>query len=292
MYKYLFGPVQSRRLGVSLGVDLVTRKICSLDCVYCECGSTTELTLERKEYVPYNKVIEELRHYLLNHPAPNYITFSGSGEPTLNSRIGDVIEYIKSSTPQISVAVLTNGTLLGDKAVRNGLLKADLVVPSLDAASLKSFKNINHPHNSIDLVSYIQGIVDFRDIYKGKLALEILILPNFNDSTEDIKLLKDACYKINPDVIQLNTLDRPGAIANLIPASQDLLESIRDYLQSKESEKIAKLTETQSAKTQSQQNLTFKPIPVEIIASRLKGKNDDMQYRGGGGGIINNPSKQ
>ncbi len=234
MYKYLFGPIPSRRLGISLGVDLVTHKICSLDCVYCECGKTTQLTLERKEYVPYKKVIEELEHYFAHHSAPDHITFSGSGEPTLNSKIGDVIDYIKTgvATNAVSVAVLTNGTLLGDESVRNSLLRADLVIPSLDAASISAFKQINRPHKDISLTAYIQGLVEFRSVYKGKMALEILILPGFNDSHADLELLKDACYRINPDVVQLNTLDRPGTIANLTPASIERLEAIKAFIQS------------------------------------------------------------
>lgn len=127
MYKYLFGPVPSRRLGMSLGVDLVPHKVCSLNCIYCECGKTTNLTLERKEYVPYKQVVDELAHYFKNNPDPDYITFSGSGEPTLNSRIGDVLDFIKNEKPNIPVAVLTNGTLFYDKKVRAELLKADVV---------------------------------------------------------------------------------------------------------------------------------------------------------------------
>ena len=112
MYKYIFGPVPSRRLGMSLGVDLVPHKVCSLDCVYCECGPTTKLTTDRKEYIPYEKITKELAHYFANNPDPDYITFSGSGEPTLNSRMGDVLEFIKEKKPNVPIAVLTNGTLL------------------------------------------------------------------------------------------------------------------------------------------------------------------------------------
>jgi len=140
MYKYLFGPVPSRRLGMSLGIDLIPHKICSLNCIYCECGPTTKLTLERKEYVPYDDVVKELDNYFSNNPNPDYITFSGSGEPTLNSRIGDVLEFIKLKKPDIPVAVLTNGTLFYQKQLRAELFNADLVLPSLDAASEMSFQ--------------------------------------------------------------------------------------------------------------------------------------------------------
>ncbi len=148
MYKYIFGPVPSRRLGMSLGVDLVPHKVCSLDCVYCECGKTTKLTTDRMEYILYDKVTDELKHFIENNPAPDYITFSGSGEPTLNSRIGDVLEFIKKIKPDIPVAVLTNGTLFNDKQVRSEIMDADVVLPSLDAASQEVFEKINRPNQT------------------------------------------------------------------------------------------------------------------------------------------------
>jgi len=115
MYKHIFGPVPSRRLGMSLGVDLIPHKVCSLNCIYCECGKTNNLTTERKEYIPYDEVTNELDHYFNTNPNPDYITFSGSGEPTLNSRIGDILEFIKNKKPDVPIAVLTNGTLFSEK---------------------------------------------------------------------------------------------------------------------------------------------------------------------------------
>ncbi len=230
MYKYLFGPVPSRRLGMSLGVDLVTHKICSLDCIYCECGRTTELTVDRKEYVSHDAVIGELKMYFKQNPDPDYITFSGSGEPTLSSRIGDVISWIKDNKPGVRIAVLTNGTLLCHREVRDALLPADLVMPSLDAAVFTAFQRINRPCAGIDLDQYIKGIADFKKVYTGKLALEILILPGVNDSLEDLQALKSACEIILPDVIQLNTLDRPGAVADISPATHERLLEIESFL--------------------------------------------------------------
>lgn len=121
MYTYLFGPVPSRRLGISLGVDLVPHKTCSLDCIYCECGETTNLTIKRREYVPLDDVLEELEKYFQNHPDPDYITFSGSGEPCLHSRIGEVLHFIRNKKPGVAIAVLTNGTLFNQKDVRTAL---------------------------------------------------------------------------------------------------------------------------------------------------------------------------
>jgi len=229
MYKYLFGPVPSRRLGMSLGVDLVPHKVCSLNCIYCECGSTTKLTTERLEYVPYDKVISELKNFMSNNPAPDYITFSGSGEPTLNSRIGEVVDFIKQNYPDISLALLTNGTLLNDKEVRKEILKTDLVLPSLDAASDIAFQKINRPFNTLKVEDYINGLVEFRNEYSGKIWLEVLIIPDYNDDKENLIKLKEAFLKINPDSIQLNTLDRPGIIDGLRAMSRQELQKIVDF---------------------------------------------------------------
>ena len=249
MYKYLFGPVPSRRLGMSLGVDLVPHKVCSLDCIYCECGPTTKLTLERKEYILYDKVIKELYHYFSNNPGPDYITFSGSGEPTLNSRFGDVLQFIKQKKPDIPVAVLTNGTLFSQKQVRTELLSADVVLPSLDAASNLSFRKINRPFHSLNINDYINGLVDFRKEYKGKIWLEVLIIPGYNDSKTELKLLKEAFEKIKPDSIQLNTLDRPGVIQGIRAASREELQEIVNFWKLDNIEIIASAPERKDIKS-------------------------------------------
>ncbi len=229
MYKYLFGPVPSRRLGMSLGVDLVPKKVCSLDCVYCEVGKTTKLTLDRKEYILFSKVKEELTDYFTNHPDPDYITFSGSGEPTLNIRIGEILQFIKQKKPHIPVAVLTNGTLLYDKEVRNALKDADVVLPSLDAATEEVFKKINRPPENLTIDSYIKGLVEFRKEFKGKIWLEIFILPGYNDGDAELAELKKAILKIRPDSVQLNTLDRPGTVTNLRSATREELKRVLDF---------------------------------------------------------------
>jgi len=226
MYKYLFGPVPSRRLGMSLGIDLVPRKVCSLDCVYCEVGETTKLTLERKEYILYDKVISELKHYFDNNPDPDYFTFSGSGEPTLNSRIGDVLNFLKEHKPNIPVAVLTNGTIFSNPAVRKTLLRADLILPSLDAATEDAFQKINRPAKGLTAKSCIEGLIEFNKEFKGKIWLEIFILPDYNNSEKDLLELKKAVKLINPDLVQLNTLDRPGTVDGLRAASLDELEHV------------------------------------------------------------------
>ena len=265
MYKYLFGPVPSRRLGMSLGIDLVPKKVCSLNCIYCEVGRTTTLTLDRKEYINFNKVKEELIHYFNNNPYPDYITFSGSGEPTLNVRINDILLFIKQNKPDIPVAVLTNGTLFYDKDVRTAIIDADIVLPSLDAATDYVFKKLNRPHKNLHIDKYIQGLIDFRKEFKGKIWLEIFILPGFNDSENELKELKKIILKIKPNSIQLNTLDRPGTISNLRGATGKEMQRVVDFWKLDNVEIIAASAERKNIK--SYRNDTETAI-IETISRR------------------------
>lgn len=228
MYKHLFGPVPSRRLGMSLGIDLVPKKVCSLNCVYCEVGETTKLTVDRMEYVKYDKIISELKEFMSNSPKIDYITFSGSGEPTLNSQIGKVLTYVKQNYPGVKTAVLTSGVLLINKQLRAEILEADVILPSLDAASQKVFEMINRPNPSLRIDRCIQGLIDLRKEYKGSIWLEIFLLKGYNDSPEDLKLLKEALLKIKPDIVQLNTLDRPGTVSGLKALTNGELQAIAD----------------------------------------------------------------
>lgn len=231
MYKHIFGPVPSRRLGISLGIDLVPKKVCSLNCVYCEVGKTTVLTTKRDEYVAYNSIRNELMDYFeSNNPDPEYITFSGYGEPTLHSRISDITKLIRAHRPNIPIAVLTNGTLLSQPDVRNSLLDTDIVLPSLDAADDSIFRKINRPEKSIHSNNCIQGLVDFRKEYKGKIYLEVFILPGYNDDDVHLKHLKRAITKIQPDKVQLNTLDRPGVLNNIHPATEEDLKRVMEII--------------------------------------------------------------
>ncbi len=228
MYKYLFGPVPSRRLGVSLGVDLVPKKVCSLDCVYCEVGKTTKLSSERLPYIPFEKLTAELEDFMSKNPEPDYMTLTGSGEPTLNSRFGDIVNFIKSNYPQVKTSVLTNGTLLHDPQVRRELSRVDLIMPSLDAAGERAFRLINRPDPEHTLERHIQGLIDLRREFNGPIWLEVLLLKGYNDDAEELARLKEAILEINPDSVQLNTLDRPGIIDDLLPLSHAELQQIAD----------------------------------------------------------------
>jgi wyosine [tRNA(Phe)-imidazoG37] synthetase (radical SAM superfamily) len=229
-YRHLFGPVPSRRLGVSLGVDLVPQKTCTFDCVYCECGKTTGLTCERREYVPTDRVIAELDAYLATAPDLDYITFAGSGEPTLHSGIGEIIGFIKDRYPRYRVAVLTGSGLLSDPEVRAALMQADLVVPSLDAVSEEVFERINRPCPGLTAGQVLAGLLAFSREFPGEVWLEIFIVPGLNDTEDEIQRLKGAVAAIGPDRVQVNTLDRPGTEIWVRPATPGAVERIASVL--------------------------------------------------------------
>ncbi len=208
--KYIFGPVISRRLGASLGIDLVPYKTCTFDCIYCECGRTTNTTIERKPYIKAEDILGELRDCLKNVPELDYITLTGSGEPVLNSKIGFLIIEIKKVT-KIPIAVLTNGSLLYFEDVRRELYNADLVIPSLDAAQQATFLKIDRPYKDLDINQIIQGLILFRKEFKGLLWLEIFFAKGINDRETEIDEMIKVAKRIKPDKIQLNTIDRPPA---------------------------------------------------------------------------------
>lgn len=224
-YKHIFGPVLSRRLGLSLGIDLINYKTCTLNCVYCECGRTTILTDKRDEYINTDEVIAELTDFLKNSPQLDYLTFSGSGEPTLHSRIGEIINFIKTAYPHYKIALLTNGTLFNDDKLIEEVKKVDLIIPSLDAATQEVFEKINRPTSGMRIEDIISGLIKLRENYSGLIYLEIFIAPGFNDSESEIFHIAEAAKRIRPDKIQLNSLDRPPAVKGIKKAEyKDLLK--------------------------------------------------------------------
>lgn len=229
-YQYLFGPVPSRRLGVSLGIDLVPLKTCSFNCIFCECGKTTDLTIERKEYFPTETILKELDNYLSKKPELDFITFSGSGEPTLHTGIGRIARHIKSNYPDYKLALLTNGSLLWDKNLRSEVMGIDVIIPSLNAVSEKIFTKINRPHPSLSSAKIINGLIELRKEFMGEIWLEIFIIPGLNDTNEELDLLKSAIHKIRPEKVQLNALDRPGVVDWITVPSYSDMERIRDNL--------------------------------------------------------------
>jgi wyosine [tRNA(Phe)-imidazoG37] synthetase (radical SAM superfamily) len=228
--KYIFGPVPSRRLGRSLGVDLVPYKTCTFDCIYCDLGKTTCKTVSRQSYVPPEEIQGELELTLsVLEKKPDYISLSGSGEPTLNNNIGQIIRKIKEVT-SIPIAVLTNGSLLSLEEVRNDLLGADLVVPSLDAITPILFEYINRPHPNLKIEEIISGLIQFRKQYRGQIWLEILFCRGANDGKEEVEKFKGVIEKVQPDRVQLNTPVRPPAEDFAFPLTLGQLEEIRERL--------------------------------------------------------------
>ena len=234
-FKHLYGPVPSRRLGRSLGIDLVPHKICTYDCIYCQIGKTTDKNLVRKEYVPAGEILEEVRRFLKEESsAIDHLSLSGSGEPTLNSRIGSIIEGIKTIT-SIPVAVITNGSLLYEEEVRQDLLRADIVLPSLDAASPEVFDRINRPLSGFSVEKVIEGLVEFRKVYKGQIWLEVLFCKGINDSKEELLKMRKAIDRIQPDLIHLNTVVRPPSEKWVVPLDQKEMERIKTFFGEKAS---------------------------------------------------------
>ena len=230
MFKHVFGPVPSRRLGVSLGVDLVTPKSCNMNCVFCECGATRELKLKRESF----KDIDEVKNEILEAikiVKPDYITFSGSGEPTLSKDLGKIIEWIKSNL-EIKVCVITNSLLLENNEVVKELEKADLIMPTLNSVDNLIFKKINRPSAQIDVSQVMRGLENLSKKYKGKIYIESFIIEGLNDSNEHTEKMVAFLKNINFTKLQLNTLDRPGTENWVQPASYETMQRIKNkYLE-------------------------------------------------------------
>jgi len=227
----LFGPVPSRRLGRSLGIDLVAPKTCSLDCVYCESGPTTLLTTERREFVPTEKIVSALRDYLGSGAEVDYVTFSGAGEPPLHSGIGRITRFLREEFPEQKICLLTNATtLIFDDSLFDDLKPIHLLVPSLDASTPEAFERINRPARGITLPALIEAITKLRKVATGAFHLEIFVVPGINDSPDSIAKFAEIVDKIKPDKTLLNTLDRPGAERWVEPASKEKLSEFQAAL--------------------------------------------------------------
>lgn len=228
-HPHLYGPVPSRRLGYSLGVDLLPFKTCSMDCIYCQLGGEARTTMRRKSFVPVETVLAEIADVLKSGRQVDAVTFSGSGEPTLHPGLGRLIRGIKGLTT-VPVIVLTNSSLLDRPAVRRAVAEADVVVPSLDAATERAFRKVNRPHPAVSAAGVIDSLAALRREYRGQIWLEILLVKGINDRPADLRALKKAIVRIQPDRIQLNTVVRPPAESSARPLSLRDLEKIRAFL--------------------------------------------------------------
>jgi wyosine [tRNA(Phe)-imidazoG37] synthetase (radical SAM superfamily) len=254
-YKYLFGPVPSRRFGRSLGVDLTPYKTCSLDCVFCQLGRTTEKTVTRQEYVPTDNVLTELEQWLETDGQADYITLSGSGEPTLHSGFGKVLEFIRSETA-IPAVLLTNGTMLQLPEVREAAACANVVKVSLSAWNQASYGWVNRPHNQLQFDQLVQGQKDFRAQFKGQLWMEVFLIAGMNSMPADVSKIADRAKEIGPDRIQLNTAVRPPAEDFVTALSEERMQAL-PLLFNPPAEIIAEFRATHASHIQANQATIF-----------------------------------
>lgn len=231
--RYLYGPVHSRRLGMSLGITLTPHKVCPFDCIYCQLGKTLIKTRRRQSYIKSNEIISELKEFLispaLKSDAVDYISISGFGEPTLHSNIAHLIAEIKKLT-LIPLALFTNAALFSDSKARRDVLGADLLVPSLDAVTQGVFEEIDRPAPGIKIEDVIKGLVALRNEFKAGIYLEIMLVKNINDSPEYSYKFKEVIDRINPDKIQLNTPVRSTTESWVVPPDKERLLQIKEIL--------------------------------------------------------------
>ncbi len=221
-YRYLYGPVPSRRLGRSLGVDIVPYKVCSYDCIYCQLGRTTQLTAVPETLVGAAEVVREIEGWLGHAGSADYITFAGSGEPTLNIELGEMIRETSKLT-DIPLAVITNGSLLSEPEVREAVSAADVLVPSLDAGTAATFQKINRPAPGVDFVGMREGLVQTAQEFPNQIWLEVMLVADVNDSEKELVAIREIVRRICPDKLQVNTVDRPSHSGDARPVSAEKL---------------------------------------------------------------------
>ena len=220
--KHVFGPVPSRRLGRSLGIDPIPMKTCNWNCVYCQLGRSTPLVNDRRDYVSIDEIIEELGTVLEQHKPGDidWVSIVGSGESLLHSHIGDLVTRIKATT-DLPVAIFTNGSLLSIPDVRAAILSADAVMPSIDAGSPEMFKKVDRPHPGIPFEAYIEGLVAFRNEYDGKFWPEVMLIKDLNDTEEALGDIAGVLRLLKPDLVHINIPSRPPAETWIAPPDDD-----------------------------------------------------------------------
>jgi wyosine [tRNA(Phe)-imidazoG37] synthetase (radical SAM superfamily) len=224
-YKYLFGPVASRRYGRSLGVDLAIPKTCSLNCIFCQIGETPSTTIKLSEKPPVNEVLKELARWIQSGDQTDFITVAGSGEPTLHTGFGDVLNFIRDET-EFKSLLLSNGTLFFLEDIRNKATSADIVKLSLHAWDQSSFTKITRADPALDFDKILDGFRRFRDIYSGKIDLEVFVIPGINDKAEQMEKIAHIARSFSPDSVYLNSAVRPPADSTVKEASPDLIEKL------------------------------------------------------------------
>lgn len=227
--KYIYGPVPSRRLGLSLGISPIPQKTCNYSCIYCQLGRTNPLTNERKMFFPVEEILKEFEEILKEDISFDIITIVGEGEPTLYLGLGELIEKIHKRTKK-PIAVITNGALLFEKQVREELFYADMVLPTLDAVSEEAFQRINRPHRSLSYQQVIEGLRLFSKEFQGEIWVEIMLIQGYNDKRESFEKLREILSTIRYDRLYLNTPIRPPAEEGVFSVSPEKMKEAVAYL--------------------------------------------------------------
>ncbi len=227
-HSHVFGPIPSRRLGRSLGVDLIPPKTCSFDCLYCQVGRTTRKSIDPTSYVTPETLVPQVKAKL-QESFPDAVTLAGSGEPTLHVHLGKIIHEIRRLSP-VRVALLTNGSLFWNEEVVRGALEAHIIMPTLTTACQATFEKIHRPHPCLTLEMVVKGLTRLRKVYRGEYALEVMLLAGMNDSDEELDALRPLIQRLSPDKIQLNTVARPPADLTAVALDRERLEEIKDFL--------------------------------------------------------------
>jgi wyosine [tRNA(Phe)-imidazoG37] synthetase (radical SAM superfamily) len=230
--RYTYGPVPSRRLGRSLGVSIIPRKVCTYSCIYCQLGRTVKPDIQPRSFFPRAEVFGEIERKVAK-TSPECITFAGDGEPTLSADLGWFIERCRKRW-SIPVAVITNGCLLHLKEIRDSLLCADIVLPSLDAGDEETFKAVNRPHPAIEFERIIKGLIVFRESYQGLIRLEVMLVRGVNDSEYNLSNIRKLAWAIRPDRIDLAVPTRPPAEPWVLPPEPETLIRARKIFRSAE----------------------------------------------------------
>lgn len=222
----VYGPVPSRRFGLSLGVDLVPVKTCTFDCVYCQVGATTELTVERRDSVAIARVLADVEQALQRGPRPEVITLAGSGEPTLYRSLGELVRRLHALT-DVPVLLLTNGSLFGQEDVAREVLEVDLLAPSLDAGDERTFRRVNRPHPQLTFDGFLAGLRDVTHRFSGPVHLEVMLVQGLNDGRESLEAIAALLPELRTSTVDINTVVRPAGIPGARATSPETLEYAR-----------------------------------------------------------------
>lgn len=229
-YKYLYGPVPSRRMGLSLGISPIPDRTCSYSCIYCQLGKTTNLTDQPQDFFPLAEMKAEIDRYFLNPKDLDVVTIVGEGEPTLYADLGGLIDYLKTKTDK-ALAVITNGAFLYRPSVAQALMRADIILPSVDTVMEKTFRCINRPAKGLVLEEVLKGIRDFSQRFTGQIWLETMLLKDRNDSEEELRALKDYIKTVSYDRLYINTPVRPPALSQVQPPTKERLAWAVNFLE-------------------------------------------------------------